>query len=167
MKKSLYIIWGSVVLGMVLPAGWAWAAPPQIKPINRAIIKIDNLSCGSCFSIIADRLASLEGYSGFGANLFRKLIAIDFTAPLTDEKISRKLSEIGYPGKLETIGIISQKESFAHLDSRRTGFASNGGRCCSREGPPGNSGENRGSSHRVTPPEDTCCTLPGISPSTL
>jgi copper chaperone CopZ len=156
-KTTKYIILGFVGLLLILMTGLVVAENPDAQDLSRAVLKIDSLSCGGCFSTINAGLTPLEGYSGMGANLFRKLIAIDFVTPLTAQKISRTLSDMGYPGKLETVDVISQKESFAYLESKRTGFISGGGSCCSGK---------QGASDLTTAPSGSCCTLPGISQST-
>jgi copper chaperone CopZ len=166
-KKANYIILGFVVLVMFLMAGWVLAEKPLNKDLSRAVLKIDSLSCGGCFSTISAGLTPLEGYSGMGANLFRKLIAIDFTAPLTAEKISQTLVELGYPGKLETIDAISKKESFVYLESKRTGVASGGGSCCSGSSVPVDNGNtNEGPSSLILSQGSSCCVLPGVSQPT-
>lgn len=113
----LFVLAGSIVI----------AQEPVQPNLNRAVIKIDSLSCGGCFSTINAGLIQLEGYSGMGANFFRKVIAVDFTAPLTPEKISKKLAEVGYPGELDSVEQISEKESFAYLESKRERFGRAGG----------------------------------------
>lgn len=161
------MIIGSIGLILVLVAGVVMAEKPQPQALNRAIIKIDSLSCGGCFSTINAGLAPLEGYSGMGANLFRKLVAIDFTAPLTAEKISQTLSAVGYPGTLKTVDTIAEKESFAYLESRRTGFSSNGGSCCSSgPAPSANQTNPPDRTGKIAPNGGSCCTLPSVSSST-
>lgn len=169
MKKTKYIILGAIgLIGLVpvLTAGWVMAEKPQSQPLNRAVLKIDSLSCGGCFSSISASLTPLEGYSGMGANLFRKLIAVDFAEPLTVEKISRKLSEVGYPGKLEYVDAISEKESFAYLDAKKAGGASNGGSCCSGGEISDSRSADPGSSGPAAPSGGACCTLPDVSQPT-
>jgi copper chaperone CopZ len=166
-KKMLHVIIGAVGFLIVLMVGLVMAQTPQPQNLSRAVIKIDSLSCGGCFSTINSGLSPLEGYSGMGANLFRKLIAIDFEAPLTAEKISQMLTKVGYPGKIEYVDAISEKESFAYLESKRTGFNSGGGSCCSGGSlPAGSSPGNPGSSTGIAPSGGSCCTLPGVSQST-
>jgi len=156
-KITRYIVFGFVGLVLVLMAGLVMAEKPDTRDLSRAVLKIDSLSCGGCFSSINAGLTPLEGYSGMGANLFRKLIAIDFTAPLTASKISQTLTDMGYPGKLETVDAISQEESFKYLESKRTGFISNGSSCCS----------GRQDSSNLTPaPSGSCCAVPGVSQPT-
>lgn len=167
MKKTNYIILGVVGVVLVLMTSLVTAEKSGTMDLNRAVFKIDNLSCGGCFSTINADLAPLEGYSGMGANLFRKLIAIDFTAPLTVEKITQTLFEAGYPGNLETIDAVSEKESFAFLESRRTGVAGQGGSCCSGGSLPVNNGNiDQGLSSRNSLPGTSCCVLPGVSQPT-
>ena len=131
MVKSIkYFMMGAIGLFFILAADRVTAENTDTGAIRRAVIKIDTLSCGGCFNTISEALSPLNGYSGMGANLFRKRIAVDFTDPLTAEEISRKLSDAGYPGTIETVEPVSEKESFAYLESKRTGFKSGGGFCC-------------------------------------
>ena len=167
MKIIRYIVFGFVGLVLILMTGLVMAEKPGTRDLSRAVLKIDSLSCGGCFSTINAGLTPLEGYSGMGANLFRKLIAIDFAAPLTAQKISQTLSDMGYPGKLETVDTISQKESFIYLESKRTRFTSGGSSsCCSIGKRPGNSTVNQDSSSLTPAPSGSCCAVPGVSQPT-
>jgi len=158
------MILGFAGLALVLIAGLAIAEKPQSQELSRAVVKIDSLSCGGCFSTINAGLAPLEGYSGMGANLFRKLIAIDFIAPMTVEKISQTLIDLGYPGKLETVNVISKAESFAYLESKRTGFISGGGSCGG--GYVGRRSNNLDSTEKSGSYSGSCCSLPSGSQPT-
>ncbi len=109
MKKISLMIMGLISLILILAAAQVFAEKRNNQTLNRAVLRIDSLSCGGCFSTISAGLAPLEGYSGMGANLFRKLIAVDFVEPLTAEKISQTLSEVGYPGKLEYVDAITER----------------------------------------------------------
>jgi len=129
-KAFKYVIIGVMGAFLIFAPEQGTAEKADPGSIQRVVIKIDSLSCGACFNTISTGLLSLKGYSGMGTNLFRKLIAIDFTLPLTVEDISRKLAEVGYPGTVVTIEPIPEKESFAYLESRRTGFKSGRGSCC-------------------------------------
>jgi len=126
-KPLKYIIIGAIGLSLIFAAERVTAEKTGPGALQRAIIKIDTLSCGGCFNTISEGLSPLKGYSGMGMNLFRKLIAVDFTEPLTVEEISQKLSEVGYPGTVETVEPVSDEESFAYLDQKITGA---GGSCC-------------------------------------
>lgn len=164
MKRNILLITGVILM---LMTGMVTAEKlEQPKDLKRAVIRIDSITCGGCFSTINAGMAELEGFSGIGANLFRKLIAIDFTAPLTVEEISARLEEIGYPGELESVDPVTEKESFAYLQSKRSAYRSasgcggcslggsiagqepapglTGGSCCdlSQPGPPDRPTEN-------------------------
>ena len=160
MKTTKQFVFGFVGLVLILMTGLVMAEKPEPRDLSRAVLKIDSLSCGGCFSTINAGLTPLEGYSGMGANLFRKLIAIDFVAPLTAQKISQALADMGYPGKLEKVDTISQKESFTYLESKRTGFVSGGGSCCSGGRTPGKSTGNQALSGLTPAPSGSCCALP-------
>lgn len=138
MKSQIKLV--ALIVGalFVLTASIVTAQKSEVKKLSRAVIKIDTLTCGACFSTISAGLDPLEGYSGMGANLFRKLIAVDFQAPLTQDQITQKLTEVGYPGKIEYVDAISEKESFAYLEARQAGFSGGGGAGCAR-GPGGGS----------------------------
>jgi copper chaperone CopZ len=136
-KKVKYLVMGIIGLSLVLITGIGMAQKTEDQNLQRAVIKIDTLSCGGCFTTIRAGLNPVEGFSGMGTNLFRKLIAVDFSSPLTTELIAEQLKEIGYPGTLEYVDPITEKESFAYLESKRTGFtAGGGGGCCSGGGYP-------------------------------
>ncbi len=161
-KKTIAVILG---LGIFVLAGLVMtdqviAETVSEKNLNRAVIKIGTLTCGGCFSTIDSGMNELEGYSGMRTNLFRKLIAIDFKAPLTAEKISEKLIEIGYPGRLETVETVSEKESFAYLQSKRSAIGSGGG-CCST----GSAVAQKSQKSIVQPTSGSCCSLPPINKS--
>lgn len=98
--------------------------------IHRAVFKVENLTCGACFSNINAGLAPLEGFSGMGANLLRNLVAVDFVGPLSADEIGAVITQKGYPATLESVDPIMKKESFAYLNTRQKGPGSGGG-CCS------------------------------------
>jgi hypothetical protein len=131
MKLTKYTITGIIAAFLILTAGMVLAENQgeqnqKIQPLNRAVIKIDSLSNDGSFAAINAGLAPMKGFSGIGANLFRKLIAVDFAAPLTAEEIAQKISELGFLGKLESVDTISQRESFAYIETLR---GSGGGGC--------------------------------------
>lgn len=131
MKTMKYFIMAALGLFLVFAAGIVTAQKANSGPLQRAVIKIDTLTCGACFNTISEGLSPLKGYSGMGMNLFRKLIAVDFADPLTVEKISETLSRVGYPGTVESVEPVSEKESFAFLDKQKTLAGGSGrGGCC-------------------------------------
>lgn len=121
---GITLVLAFVGIGAALDEGFS-----EDTQMYRAVIRIDNLTCGGCFSTINTGLSSLEGFGGMGANLFRKMIAVDFGAPLAEDQILEKLSEIGYPGILDRVDEVSFKESFAYRDSQLKQYRG-GGSCC-------------------------------------
>lgn len=136
--RTKYLTLAAVIL-FLSANGLVMAQKNEAKKLNRAVIRISTLTCSACFSTISAGLDTLNGYSGMGANLFRKLIAVDFSPPLTQEQISQKLTEVGYPGKIEYVDSIFENESFAYLESKRSGFSSAGGSCARGKGSGGGS----------------------------
>ena len=132
--------------------------------IQRAVFKVQKLTCGACFTNINAGLAPLEGFSGMGANLFRNLVAVDFVGPLSAEQIGAAITQKGYPATLESVEPIMEKESFAYLNNLQKGPGSGG--CCS-------GGNNPVASQGALPKGQTlpqglpaggsCCSLPGGS----
>lgn len=123
-KLRLLIVAGSVLV---------WALGTVIagdRSIHRAVFKVENLTCGGCFSNINAGLAPLEGFSGMGVNLLRNLVAVDFVGPLSADEIGAVITRKGYPATLESVDPILEKEAFAYLNSGRKGPGSGGG-CCS------------------------------------
>jgi copper chaperone CopZ len=135
LKKLNFLIVLALALSIVAVSGMAIAEKKDANILKRTVIKVDNLSRGGCFATISQSLTPMEGFSGFGANLLRKLIAVDFVPPLTPEVIVKTIIESGYPAKLESTNNITEKESFAYIQQKRNLYSgSNGqgkGSCCS------------------------------------
>ena len=130
MKSIRFLILGAVGVFILFAADRVTADKTEPGTVQRAVIKIDSLSCGGCFNTISQGLSSLKGYSGMGMNLFRKRIAVDFTEPLTAEEITRTIAQVGYPGTVETVESVPEKESFAYPDQKRAGTGPGQGGCC-------------------------------------
>nr|NJM03829.1 heavy-metal-associated domain-containing protein [Desulfobacula sp.] len=158
MKSIKYLILGVVGVFVLVAADRVTADKTEPGTVQRAVIKIDSLSCGGCFNTISQALSPLEGYSGMGMNLFRKRIAVDFTEPLTAEEITRALSQAGYPGTVETVEPIPETTSFAYLDQQRAVAGPGRGGCCG-----GFPAENQNPSGPGLSTGGSCCVLPGIS----
>lgn len=135
LKKLKFLIVLALALSIVAVSGMAIAEKKDANILKRTVIKVDNLSRGGCFATISQSLSPMEGFSGFGANLLRRLIAVDFVPPLTPEVIVKTITESGYPAKLESTNNITEKESFAYIQQKRNSYTgSNGqgkGSCCS------------------------------------
>lgn len=162
MKSIKYLILGAVGVFILFAADRVTAERTEAGVIQRAVIKIDTLSCGGCFNAISQGFSSLKGYSGMGMNLFRKRIAVDFTEPLTAEEITRTLSQVGYPGTVETVESVPEKESFAYLDQKRAGAGPGRGGCCSGAGYPENKSENQNPPNPEVSAGGSCRILPNV-----
>ena len=143
MKKLNFLIVLAVVLSLVAVAGMVIAEKTDEIELKRAVFKVENLSCGGCFTTINKSLDSLEGFSGFGANLFRNLVAVDFVPPLTTETIAKAITDSGYPANLESTNDIIKKESFEYIQKKKNLYSGNygpgQGSCCSTGSPAANS----------------------------
>ena len=162
MKKLSLFIMIFILAGAAFfwSSGGVTAGSNEDKSIQRAVFKVDNVSCGVCFTHINVGLSPLEGFSGMGANLFRKRIAIDFIAPLSPEKIQDAISKAGYGSVLESVDSILEKESFAYLNARSRGVGS-GGSCCSGGSPMVSQEQSQ------LPRGRSCCPLPGSSQTSV
>ena len=135
MKKLNFLIVLALALSIVAVSGIVIAEKKDANVLKRTVLKVDNLSCGGCFETISQSLTPMEGFSGFGANLLRKLIAVDFVPPLTPEVIAKTITESGYPAKLESTSNITEKESFVYIQQKRNLYSGSDGQgqgsCCS------------------------------------
>jgi copper chaperone CopZ len=132
MKRLFLLVMTGVIF--VWAFGTVTAEETKDGSVKRAVFKVENLTCGACFTNINSALSPLEGFAGMGSNLFRKLIAVDFAGPLTTEEIGAAITKKGYPATLTSVDPVMEKESFAYLNSNR-GPVSGGG-CCSGGTPP-------------------------------
>ncbi len=134
MKKMLFLSGLFLLLAAAVVTaqntGETTDSTPPSDVTQRAVFQVENLTCGACFSKINSALTPLEGFSGMGANLLRKLVAVDFNAPLTPESIGAAIAGLGYPATLDSVDSLSEKETFAYTQSKRKGSGSGGGGCC-------------------------------------
>jgi copper chaperone CopZ len=127
LKKVHILIILVALLSVFVISGIVIADNQGKSQLKRAIFTVGNLSCGGCFTTINQSLTPKEGFSGFGANLFRKLVAVDFLPPLTAEAIAKIITDQGYPAKIESVQDISEKESFAVVNAKRNLYSGCGG----------------------------------------
>ena len=135
MKTKLILLMAGMLIFAGAGLGTAENPPRESNTTQRGIFKVENLTCGACFSRINQELNGMDGFAGMGANLLRKLVAVDFNAPLTAEKIGTAISSLGYPATLESTEYPGEKETFAYMQSQRRGYG--GGGCCGGAPQPG------------------------------
>ncbi len=147
--------------------GTATAGDTKEESIQRAVFKVENMTCGACFTNINAGISPLEGFSGMGVNLFRKLVAVDFIGQLSAEEIGAAITKSGYPATLESVDPIMKKESFAYLNTRQKGPGSGGGCCSGGSDPVASQGQpslpQSGLQGGGSLPGGSCCSLPGSS----
>jgi copper chaperone CopZ len=135
LKKLNFLIVLTLALSIVAVSGTVIAEKKDATVLKRTVLKVDNLSSGGCFATISQSLTPMEGFSGFGANLLRNLVAVDFVPPLTPEVIVKTITESGYPAQLESTNDITEKESFAYIQQKRNLYSGSSGQgkgsCCS------------------------------------
>ncbi|MCP4022327.1 MAG: heavy-metal-associated domain-containing protein [Desulfobacteraceae bacterium] len=149
MQRNTFLMGLGAALAIFFVSGIVLAdKAEEINGKKRVVMKIENLSCGACFTNINNSLQPLKGFSGMGANLWRKLVAVDFSAPLTSEKIAQTITEIGYPATIESVEDIKEKASFVYQRSLQKGKGTGGG-CCSGGGYPKSSGQDNNSTSKL------------------
>ncbi len=155
MKKLQASILAGALLFLAAAVVTAQAPPTKAesadKTTQRAVFKVENMTCGACLSKINAELGPLEGFSGMGANLLRNMVAVDFVTPLTPEKIGAAITNLGYPATLDEVEAIEEKETFAYMQSQRKGSGYGSGGCCGGGSAAGQAGAG--------------CTLPQTAPS--
>lgn len=97
------------------------------KIVNRTLMKVDNLSCGSCVTTISEKLSTFEGVVGLGADLGQGMVAVDHTKAIESSKIAEAITSIGYPAKIVSETEIDSSKAFVSNNTRQYG----GGGCCS------------------------------------
>ena len=131
-RKIVAVMTGLALVLIAAMAGAQGDENLKSQTVQRAAFQVKNLSCGGCLAKINSSLIPEEGFSGMGANLLRGMVAVDFTTPLTPDKIQAVISGLGYPASLESVDSITEKQTFAYLRSLRQGRGA-GGNCCGRE----------------------------------
>lgn len=119
MKKVYFFIILAVVLSIFIVSGLVTAEPKENKELKRAIFSVENITCSGCFSTINEALTPAKGFSGFGTNLLRRLVAVDFLPPLTAAAIAGTVTDLGYPATIESVQDITEKKSFAVVHTKQ------------------------------------------------
>ena len=134
MKKTLFLAGLFLLLVAAVVTAQSSNETSESAPAStvtqRAVFQVENLTCGACFSKINSALGPLEGFSGMGANLFRKRVAVDFKTPLTPEEIGTAITDIGYPATLDSVESLTENQTFAYMQSKRNGSGFGRGGCC-------------------------------------
>jgi periplasmic mercuric ion binding protein len=84
------------VLGMVLTAGIAFAAPPQT-----ATLTVENMNCGTCPIVVKKALEKVPGVSAAAVDFDKKTATVTFDPDkATTARLTQATTEAGFPSKL-------------------------------------------------------------------
>ena len=67
--------------------------------MEKQTISIPKINCGHCVLAIKNELTKIEGVNNVEGNPEGKTITVEFSAPVTLEKIKETLIEINYPAQ--------------------------------------------------------------------
>jgi periplasmic mercuric ion binding protein len=85
-----------LVLGMVLTAGMAFAAPPQT-----ATLAVENMTCGACPIVVKKALEKVPGVSATAVDFDKKTATVTFDLDkATTARLTQATTEAGFPSKL-------------------------------------------------------------------
>jgi mercuric ion binding protein len=84
------------VLGMLLGAGAALAAPPQT-----ATLSVENMTCGTCPIVVKKALEKVPGVSATAVDFDKKTATVTFDPDrATTARLTQATTEAGFPSKL-------------------------------------------------------------------
>jgi mercuric ion binding protein len=86
------------MLGMLLAAGVAFAAPPQT-----ATLAVENMTCGACPVVVKKALERVPGVSATSVDFDKKTATVKFDPDkATTARLTQATTEAGFPSKLIT-----------------------------------------------------------------
>jgi periplasmic mercuric ion binding protein len=84
------------VLGMVLTAGTAFAAPPQT-----ATLAVENVTCGTCPIVVKKALEKVPGVRATAVDFDKKTATVTFDPDqATTARLTQATTQAGFPSKL-------------------------------------------------------------------
>jgi periplasmic mercuric ion binding protein len=84
------------VLGMLLAAGGALAAPPQT-----VALAVENMTCGTCPIVVKKALEKVAGVSATAVDFDKKTATVTFDPDKTSTaRLTQATTEAGFPSKL-------------------------------------------------------------------
>jgi mercuric ion binding protein len=82
--------------GLVLVAGVAFAAPPQI-----ATLAVENMTCGTCPIVVKKALERVPGVSATSVDFDKKIATVTFDPDkATSAKLTQATTDAGFPSKV-------------------------------------------------------------------
>ncbi len=84
------------LLGMLLTAGVALAAPPQI-----ATLAVENMTCGTCPIVVKKALERVPGVRATAVDFDKKTATVTFDPDkATTARLTQATTDAGFPSKL-------------------------------------------------------------------
>src|SRR5579863_2151986 len=91
-----FTLGSSPLLGMLLVAGAALAAPPET-----AILAVENMTCGTCPIVVKKALEKVPGVSATAVDFDKKTATVTFDPDkATSAKLTQATTEAGFPSKV-------------------------------------------------------------------
>ena len=88
------------VLGMLLTAGAALAAPPQT-----ATLAVENMTCGTCPIVVKKALEKVPGVSSTAVDFDKKTATVTFDPDkASSARLTQATTDAGFPSKLVKTG---------------------------------------------------------------
>ena len=67
--------------------------------MDQKTFSIPNITCGHCVMAVKNELSDLDGVHSVEGNPEAKSVAVEWKAPVTEDKIRATLQEINYPAE--------------------------------------------------------------------
>jgi mercuric ion binding protein len=91
-----FTLGSSALLGMLLAAGIALAAPPRT-----ATLAVENMTCGTCPIVVKKALERVPGVSGTAVDFEKKTATVTFDPDkATTARLTQATTDAGFPSKL-------------------------------------------------------------------
>src|SRR5271170_1969032 len=92
----LFVLRTVPMLGMLLAAGIAFAAPPQT-----ATLAVENMTCGTCPIVVKKALEKLPGVSATAVDFDKKTATVIFDPDkVSTARLTQATTEAGFPSKV-------------------------------------------------------------------
>jgi mercuric ion binding protein len=91
-----FTLGSSPLLGMLLAAGVAFAAPP-----HTVTLAVENMTCGTCPIVVRKALERVPGVSSTAIDFEKKTATVTFDPDkATSARLTQATTEAGFPSKL-------------------------------------------------------------------
>ena len=121
--KTLITLTVAVILAVA-----AGITKAETVDATRTVLRVQNLSCGSCLSKINAELQGLDGMINMDADLRQGVVMVDHQAPLTAKTVAFVISDLGYPATVlsDTVVQLDDEQSAGQKQKATAGFGCGG-----------------------------------------